>query len=162
MVAEFVSSTSKVGNSFGVFFLYLFVFFYGGTMDASSYVSYAEIFPTSVRAQGVGFSVAGLFIMTLIYTQTAPIAFELVGWKFYLILIILPWIGAFVMQRCFPETTGLSLEGIAVLFGDEAEVNVNNSPHGKSTEASISQEASFDNKLGNKSQAVKPEHAEVV
>ncbi|CAG9955462.1 unnamed protein product [Clonostachys rosea f. rosea IK726] len=119
MVAEFVGTTNKIGNGFGVFFLYLFVFFYGGTMDASSYVYCAEIFPTSIRAQGVGFSVAGLFAMTLIYTQAAPTAFEQVGWKFYLVFIIIPWIGAFIFQKFLPETAGLSLEEIAVLFGDE-------------------------------------------
>jgi MFS family permease len=119
MVAEFVGTTNKIGNGFGVFFLYLFVFFYGGTMDASSYVYCAEIFPTSIRAQGVGFSVAGLFAMTLIYTQAAPTAFEHVGWKFYLVFIIIPWIGAFIFQKFLPETAGLSLEEIAVLFGDE-------------------------------------------
>ncbi|KAH7145391.1 general substrate transporter [Dactylonectria estremocensis] len=119
MVAEFVGTDNKIGNGFGVFFLYLFVFFYGGSMDASSYVYCAEIFPTSIRAHGVGISVSGLFIMTLIYTQTASTAFESVGWKFYLIFIILPWIGAFVMGKYFPETAGLSLEEIAVLFDDE-------------------------------------------
>ncbi|KAH7118344.1 major facilitator superfamily domain-containing protein [Dactylonectria macrodidyma] len=120
MVAEFVgTSNNKIGNGFGVFFLYIFVFFYGGSMDASSYVYCAEIFPTSIRAHGVGISVSGLFIMTLIYTQTASTAFESVGWKYYLIFIILPWIGAFVMGKYFPETAGLSLEEIAVLFDDE-------------------------------------------
>lgn len=119
MVAEFVGTSNKVGNGFGVFFLYLFVFFYGGSMDASSYVYCAEIFPTSIRAQGVGFSVAGLFAMTLIYTQAAPTAFEQVGWKYYLVFIIIPWVGAFVFQKFLPETAGLSLEEIAVLFGDE-------------------------------------------
>lgn len=119
MVAQFAGSANKVGNGFGVFFLYLFVTFYGGSLDASSYVYCAEIFPTSIRAQGVGFSVAGLFIMTLIYTQTAPTAFNEVGWKFYLLFIIVPWIGVFVMSKWFPETAGLALEEIDVHFGDQ-------------------------------------------
>lgn len=119
MVANFVGTTNKVGNGFGVFFLYLFVFFYGGSMDASSYVYCAEIFPTSIRARGVSFSVSGLFIMTLIYTQTAPMAFAAVGWKFYLLFILLPWAGALVFHKYLPETTGLSLEEVGALFGDE-------------------------------------------
>ncbi|KAM6510330.1 hypothetical protein FALCPG4_017947 [Fusarium falciforme] len=159
MVAEFVGTTNKIGNGFGVFFLYLFVFFYGGTMDASSYVYCAEIFPTAIRAQGVGFSVAGLFIMTLIYTQTAPTAFENVGWKYYLVFIILPWIGAFVMQRYFPETAGLSLEDIAVLFGDEAAVNENNEPTNKSSEGSTMQEGV--EKRETRHENVYSEHTEV-
>lgn len=123
MVAEFSGTSNKIGNGFGVFFLYLFVAFYGGSMDASSYVYCAEIFPTSIRAQGVGVSVSGLFIMTLIYTQAAPVAFTNIGWKYYLVFIILPWIGAVLMKTFCPETAGLSLEEIGDIFGDETGVN---------------------------------------
>jgi MFS family permease len=116
MVAEFGGTMNKVGNGFGVFFLYLFVTFYGGSLDASSYVYCAEIFPTSIRPQGVGISVAGLFIMTLIYTQAAPVAFSNIGWRYYLVFIIVPWVGVFLMKRYCPETAGLELEEIHMLF----------------------------------------------
>jgi MFS family permease len=120
IIANFAGTSSKIGNGFGVFFLYLFVFFYGGSMDASSYVYCAEIFPTSVRAQGVSFSVSGLFIMTLVYTQTAPTAFATIGWKFYLVFILLPWIGVAIFLKYLPETKGLTLEEIGTIFGDDA------------------------------------------
>ena len=109
----------------GVFFLFLFVTFYGSTMDATSYVYCSELFPTPLRAQGTGFSVAGLFTATLIYTQVAPIAFAQVGWRFYILFIILPTIGAIAMWRLFPETKLLSLEEIAALFGDDVAVEIN-------------------------------------
>jgi hypothetical protein len=44
----------------------------------------AEIFPTWMRAQGVSFSVAGLFTTNLIYTGCASDAFAAIGWKYYL------------------------------------------------------------------------------
>ncbi|CAG8894317.1 unnamed protein product [Penicillium egyptiacum] len=124
MVAEFSGTSNKIGNGFGVFFLYLFVTFYGGSMDASSYVYCAEIFPTSIRAQGVGVSVSGLFIMTLIYTQAGPVAFKNVGWKYYLVFIIIPWFGAVLMKKFCPETAGLSLEEIDELFGDRTNTEI--------------------------------------
>jgi hypothetical protein len=37
-----------------------------------------------MRAQGVGFSLLGLFGGTLIYTQAATTAFASIGWKYYL------------------------------------------------------------------------------
>ncbi|KIW32538.1 uncharacterized protein PV07_04071 [Cladophialophora immunda] len=125
MVATFGGTTNQVGNGFGVFFLFLFVFFYGGTMDATSYVYCSEIFPTPLRAQGTGFSVAGLFTATLIYTQTAPVAFAQVGWKFYIMFIILPLLGAALMWKFFPETKLLTLEEISKLFGDEVALDIN-------------------------------------
>jgi MFS family permease len=81
MVAEYAGSDNKAGNAMGVLFLFLFVTFYGGSQDASSYVYCSEIFPTGVRAHGLGTSIAGLFGTTLLYTQVAPTAFSTIGWK---------------------------------------------------------------------------------
>lgn len=95
-------------------------------MDATSYVYCSELFPTPLRAQGTGFSLTGLFSATIIYTQTAPIAFAEVGWRFYILFILLPAIGAVCMWMFFPETKLLTLEEIAALFGDEVAVDITN------------------------------------
>ena len=65
MLAQFGGTTNSVGLGFGVFFLFAFVTFYGSCVDAISYVYCAEIFPTSLRAEGVSFSIVGLFLMNL-------------------------------------------------------------------------------------------------
>ncbi|KAF2792178.1 general substrate transporter [Melanomma pulvis-pyrius CBS 109.77] len=119
MVATYGGTSNRVGNGFGVLFLFVFVTFYGSCVDAISYVYCSEIFPTSLRAQGMGFSIIGLFAMTLIYTQSAPTAFAHIGWRFYLVFILVPIGGAPVMYFFFPETKGLSLEEVGQLFGDE-------------------------------------------
>ena len=61
MVAKYAGGPNRAGNAMGVLFLFLFVTFYGGSQDASSYVYCSEIFPTGVRAQGLGTSIACLF-----------------------------------------------------------------------------------------------------
>ena len=120
-LARYGGTDNKLGNGFGVFFLYLcrslqktqkartdmsiVVTFFGGSMDASSYVYSSEIFPTSIRAQGAGFSVSGLFCFSLIYTMCAPVAFNSIGWKYYLIFIIVPLFGAAFMYTCYPEVS---------------------------------------------------------
>lgn len=65
MLARFQGTTNKVGNGFAIFFLFGYVGFYGSCLDSSSYTYCSEIFPTAIRAQGVGFSISGLYIMTL-------------------------------------------------------------------------------------------------
>lgn len=65
MVAKYANGGSKAGNAIGVLFIYLFVTFYGGCVDVSMYVYCSEIFPTLIRAQGVGFSISGLFVSAL-------------------------------------------------------------------------------------------------
>jgi len=81
-------------------------------------------------------------LTNVIYLQAAPTAFASVfaphpnipyaladhirnvGWKFYLLFIILSFIGGCIFLFCFPDTRGLPLEEIAALFGDSDEVAI--------------------------------------
>jgi Sugar (and other) transporter len=130
MVATYAGGGNKVGNGFGVLFIYIFVTFYGGCMDVSTYVyvcspsqsiqttqltlqsKCSEIFPTRVRAQGVGFSVSGLFLTALVYTESAPTAFNNIGWKYYLVFIFIPLFCVIILIKYLPETKGLTLEEV--------------------------------------------------
>lgn len=47
-----------------------------------------------------------------------------IGWKFYLVLIIPGSIGGIVMFFVFPDTNGLPLEEVALIFGDADEVAI--------------------------------------
>lgn len=142
MVATFSGSTNRVGNGFGVLFLFLFVTFYASCIDAVSYIYCSEIFPTNTRAQGFAASIFGLFAMTLseypfeiyqqahrsltqdlVYTEPASTAFANIGWKYYLVFIIVPAVGLPLIWR-FPETKGLTLEEIAALFGDKVALDL--------------------------------------
>ncbi|KAK5167528.1 uncharacterized protein LTR77_007227 [Saxophila tyrrhenica] len=124
MVAEYAGTDNRAGNAMGVLFLFLFVTFYGASQDASSYVYCAEIFPTGVRAQGLSIAIATLFGSTLLYTEAAPIAFLKVGWKYYLVFIIVPALCVPLEYLFLPETNGLTLEEIADKFGDEVAVDL--------------------------------------
>ncbi|OIW34944.1 sugar porter family MFS transporter [Coniochaeta ligniaria NRRL 30616] len=118
IVAKFAGTNNAVGNGFGIFFLFLFITFFASGMDACN-VYLAEIFPTWMRAQGVAFSVSGLFTTTLIYTGAASAAFAEVGWKYYLVFIFVPLACVLIIWFYLPETNGPSLEEIGLLFGDE-------------------------------------------
>ena len=132
MVASFAGTPNKVGNAFGVFFMFLLAIPYAGCLDASSYVYCSEIFPTAIRAYGVGFSVSGLFLSNLgesllanpcgnvdstdtlptVYTQAAPTAFANIGWRYFMVFIIVPTLGLFFLVKLYPETKNLSLEEV--------------------------------------------------
>ncbi|POR32522.1 Sugar transporter [Tolypocladium paradoxum] len=116
LVAEFADTTNGVGNGFAILCLFLFAVFYGGCLDASSYVYCSEIFPNSVRAHGVGFSISGLFLSNILYTQTAPTAFNAVGWKYFLVFILVPAVGLYPFVKYYPETKQLSLEEVDLIF----------------------------------------------
>jgi MFS family permease len=99
---------------------------YGCCVDANTYVYVSEIFPTHIRSRGVSFGLAILFLSTIAYLEAAPTAFAQVGWKYYLLFIILTAINIPLVWYYFPETKGLSLEEIGEKFGDEVAVHLTN------------------------------------
>ncbi|EME82842.1 uncharacterized protein MYCFIDRAFT_97608, partial [Pseudocercospora fijiensis CIRAD86] len=136
MCAVYSGTPNKVGNTFGILFLYLYVTFYASCFDATSYVYSSEIFPTHLRAEGVAAAIFSLFACTLLYTQVAATAFAEVGWKYYLVFVIVPACGLPILAR-FPETKGCTLEEIAILFGDEVAPEVMHLPAEDDHEKSV-------------------------
>jgi len=136
MFATYSGTSNRVGNSLAILFLFCFVTFYGGALDATPYIYCSEIFPTNFRAQGVGFSISALFItnickhqefkhqalasqmlthLPLVYTCVAPTAFRDIGWRYYLVFIIVPVIGLGGLLKFYPETRGLTLEEVSLV-----------------------------------------------
>lgn len=65
----------------------------------------------------------GQFIATVILLEAAPTAFQNIGYKFWIILIILTAIYCILVYLYLPETKGLTLEDVSVLFGDPVELS---------------------------------------
>lgn len=62
----------------------------------------------------------------LVYLLTAAKGFEKIGWRYYLIFIIVPAFCVVCLYVFYPETAGLPLEEIGRLFGDETFAEVDN------------------------------------
>ncbi|OQU93801.1 hypothetical protein CLAIMM_00268 [Cladophialophora immunda] len=123
MIAEYAGTTNKAGLSMGVFFSFCFISFYGGGIDVVGYVYCSEIFPTTIRSQGVAWSLAGTFLSTLVYVEAAPTALANIKWKYYIVFICLTFVNIWIFYFWCPETRGKSLEEINALFGDEVVVH---------------------------------------
>ncbi|EJU04808.1 general substrate transporter [Dacryopinax primogenitus] len=119
MTAQYAGTSNKAGNAWGVVFIFIFIFFYAGGIDATSYVYCSEIFPTHIRSQGMAFSMLGTFLSTVAYLDAAPTALARIGWWYYVFFICMTAVNIGVMWWVFPETKGLSLEEINGTFGDE-------------------------------------------
>ncbi|KIJ68169.1 hypothetical protein HYDPIDRAFT_107835 [Hydnomerulius pinastri MD-312] len=122
MESQYASTSSHTTNALGVFFVFTFIFFYAGGIDATSYVYCSELFPTHIRAQGMAFSMVGTFLSTVVFLEAGPTALGAIKWGYYVMFIGLTVVDIWVMWRWFPETKGLSLEEINGLFGDEVAV----------------------------------------
>ncbi|KAJ9625455.1 hypothetical protein H2204_010317 [Knufia peltigerae] len=119
MLAVFENSNNRAGNSAAVFFLFLHIGWYGSCLDASTYVYASEIWPTHLRARGCALSTSGLFVASLILLCAASDGFAAIGWKYYLVFLVMTVLGGTIFAVWFPETRHKPLEEIAAAFGDE-------------------------------------------
>ncbi|KAI6778317.1 sugar transporter [Emericellopsis cladophorae] len=126
MIARFGGTDNKAGNAVGVLFMFLYLAFQGTFCNTTMYLYTSEIFPTGIRSIGIGFSLFGQYASTIILLQTAPIAFDAVGWRFFLVIICWSVVFIPVIYFFWPETARLTLEEIGQQFGDEVAVQLTN------------------------------------
>ncbi|KAJ9496347.1 hypothetical protein LTR96_004373 [Exophiala xenobiotica] len=128
IIATFASPIPAVPNlpalKAGVAVFYIFLLFYGCGIDVAGVVFYSEIFPNHLRAKGVAMSIGAIALTDLVYLQVTATAFANIGWKFFLVFIIISGLGGIVAFIYLPETKGVPLEEIAAIFGDTDEVMV--------------------------------------
>jgi len=128
IIAQFATPIPAIPNTAalkgGVAAFYIFLLFYGCGIDVAGVVFYSEIFPNHLRAKGVAMSIAVIALTDLIYLQVTATAFAHIGWKFFLVFIIISGLGGIVAYFYIPETKGVPLEEIAAIFGDTEEVMV--------------------------------------
>lgn len=125
MVASFgQAGTNKAGLRMGVAAAYLFLAVYSVGVDVAGVVFYSELFPNHIRAKGISLSIAVIALTDLVYLQATATAFANIGWKFYLLFIIISGLGTFFVYFFLPETKNIPLEEMAKLFGDSDDIAV--------------------------------------
>ncbi|KAJ5998969.1 hypothetical protein N7451_006779 [Penicillium sp. IBT 35674x] len=115
----YIGSPNKTGLNAAVAFYFLFIFFYGCTVDCAAYVYITEIWPTHLRSYGATIGLVSFFVFAIAYTCPASQAFAQIGWKYYWVMICTCILSATVVYFVCPETAKLTLEEINALFGDE-------------------------------------------
>ncbi|KAK6443192.1 hypothetical protein LTR95_000016 [Oleoguttula sp. CCFEE 5521] len=100
--------------SIAFFFIYLLVF--GATINVVPWVWGPEILPLEARAKGTAVSVSSHWIWNACIVLITPILINRIGWKTYLIFMILLALFVPGVWYFYPETSGLSLEEIDNIF----------------------------------------------
>jgi len=126
MVARYAETNSgnTAGLRMGVAAAYIFLAFYSVGVDVAGVVFYAELFPNHIRAKGIAMSIAVIALTDLVYLQATATAFANIGWKFYLLFIIISGLGTVFVYFVIPETKGIPLEEMAAIFGDTEDIAV--------------------------------------
>ncbi|KAM0804459.1 general substrate transporter [Usnea florida] len=81
-----------------------------------------EILPLKTRAKGAALAAAADFLGNFIVVEITPPALQNIGYKTYIIFAVLNIVNAVVVWAFYPETAGLTLEGVDFLFQGGGEV----------------------------------------
>ncbi|KAI9647783.1 hypothetical protein NHQ30_004171 [Ciborinia camelliae] len=95
--------------------IYLFVVFYSMSWGPIGWVYIGEIYPTRIRDWGMAISVMVVWLFNYVVSKETPIAVLNIGWKTWMIFGTFNT-AAFIFTWFLPETRGLSLEEMDVLF----------------------------------------------
>lgn len=120
----YVDTPNTSGLNAAVAMTYIFFVAYGGFIEGPYYYYAPELFPTHLRAKGMTVTVGTFTLLSIMWAQVAPTAIANIGWRFFLIFIILSLVGGVVIWATFPNTQGKTLEEVAALFGDDDLVAV--------------------------------------
>ncbi|KAH4801924.1 hypothetical protein HBH61_188250 [Parastagonospora nodorum] len=118
---------AQTGNSSaGSAVLAMIFFFYGaaGIAWPGLTVSYTvEILPYRIRAKGLTLCFVFTSLAGIFNQYVNPIGLEALGWKFYIVYIVVLVLECLAIYFLYVETRGPALEEIAMLF-DGADANV--------------------------------------
>lgn len=110
-------TNESVGIS-GIAATFVFSWFFSWSFGPVSWIYQSEIFPLHLRARGASVATMTNWACNVGIAQATPVAFEHIGWQYFLVFVacnLANGVGAYFL---FPETKGRTLEEIAVLFGD--------------------------------------------
>ncbi|KAH7075032.1 general substrate transporter [Paraphoma chrysanthemicola] len=130
LLALFVVCTKYYGQTqdkawarAGVAVIMLFAFWFGATYLCTPWTYATEVLPTRIRAPGAMFASFLGTCVTIIFSQTSPLAVEALTWKYAFIFIGCNIACFPVVYFYFPETKNLTLEEVNVLFGERVELS---------------------------------------
>ncbi|CAO0803511.1 unnamed protein product [Mucor circinelloides] len=107
--------TTAAANG-AVAFTMLYNFVFGASWLGMSWLYPAEIFSTGLRAKGNSLSTAANWLGNFVVAMIAPVLFEYITFWTYILFAFMNIIFIPMVYFWFPETKGLSLEQVEILF----------------------------------------------
>lgn len=102
---------------FAILSIFLFNIFYatGGWM-ATPFLYPSEISTLRIRSKGSAISVLSKWMFNFLVVMISPVAMANIGYRTYIIFIVLNFVFIFVLFFFYPETKGLPLEQVDRIF----------------------------------------------
>lgn len=119
MTDVFSSSTNTVGKGFAILGIYLFVTFYYGLLNSTTWLYAPEIVPMPIRSKVTALGAFTHFVVNVGLTEAGPSAFANIGANYYWVFVGSSAFFFVFGIFFFKETKNLTLEEIAKAFGDD-------------------------------------------
>lgn len=105
---------------------FLFVYYAGYDIALTPLLTAypCEIWPFMLRARGNAATWMATVSAIFFNTFVNPIALDAIGWKYYIVFVVILVVYGITAYFCYPETKGMTLERIAMLFDDDEEIAV--------------------------------------
>ena len=99
-----------------VFFVFFFYFVYTLGFLGIPFLYASEVAPVHLRAAVCGISTAASWLFNFLVVEITPVAFNNLGWKYFLVYACINTICVPIVYFFYPETAGRSLEEIDQVF----------------------------------------------
>ena len=99
----YLGSTYRPGVNAAVAMYFIFGVFFTSTIECTSYVYTTEIWPTHLRSAGSTFAFASFFGNAIAYSAPVSVGLANIGWKFYMVFVVVTTISTIVIMLTFPE-----------------------------------------------------------
>jgi len=140
--------------------VWLFVVHFGYSWGPCAWIIIAEIWPISQRPYGIAIGASSNWMNNFIVGQVTPDMITHLSYGTYIFFGVLTFMGAAFIYLAFPETKGLSLEEMDILFGSHGfaandaermreinrEVGLEDVVRGNSVNIDIDEKPAFDEK----------------
>jgi sugar porter (SP) family MFS transporter len=123
ITASFPPATNHndAASKAGVAIIFMMTIVFSLSFGPVSWVLASEVFPTSARSIGTSVATCANWAFNVCLSEVSPIAMNAIGWKFYIVFIVLNTLDGAAIYALFPETKGLTLEEMSAVFGDSTE-----------------------------------------
>ncbi|KAF2087391.1 general substrate transporter [Saccharata proteae CBS 121410] len=111
---------NTASNIAAVVFVFLFEACFTWGWMACVWIYPPEILPLKIRAKGAALAAAADFLGNFLVVEVTPVGLDNIGYRFYIVFAVLNIANAIVVWLFYPETAGLPLEAVDMLFADAA------------------------------------------
>ncbi|KAF2127516.1 general substrate transporter [Dothidotthia symphoricarpi CBS 119687] len=121
-VASSFPKTNKPAQIASALFVFLFNFFIPIGFLGANFLYCTEVAPTRLRVPMAGISTANHWLWNFVVNMVTPVAIDTIGWKYYLLFLIISALVLPVVYFFYPETNGRSLEELETMFTENKSI----------------------------------------